>query len=373
MNVVELAKYVVIKTGKLDANASVENGVYPFFTCSVEPKSINEFAFEGEYVIVAGNGDLNVKYYNGKFNAYQRTYAIKPKELLNGKYLYYFLEKYLDKLRELSIGGVIKYIKIGNLTEAKIPLPPLEHQKKIAAILDAADAYRQKTKAIIAKYDELTQSLFLDMFGDPVRNEKGWKETELIEIAKTKNDVKCGPFGTQLSKSEYLESGIPIWGIPQINSNFKKKPTEYISQSKALELNQYSVRFEDIVMSRKGNVGSCALFPSELIEGILHSDAIRIRVNKDLILPIVLLIQFRKSKVLQTQISNVSSGAIMAGINVTKLKNVIVQVPKMNVQNQFAERVQAIEEQKSQAQTSLEKAEELFNSLLQRAFNGELV
>ena len=74
-----------IKTGKLDANAQVLHGQYPFFTCSVENKRIDSYAFDGEYVIVAGNGDLNVKYYNGKFNAYQRTYAIKPNNKIDGK------------------------------------------------------------------------------------------------------------------------------------------------------------------------------------------------------------------------------------------------------------------------------------------------
>ena len=163
----KLGILIDVKTGKLDSNAQVLNGRYPFFTCSVENKRIDSYAFDGEYVIVAGNGDLNVKYYNGKFNAYQRTYAIKPNNEIDGKYLYYFLVTYLEKLRELSIGGVIKYIKLGNLTEARIPLQSLDQQKKIAAILDAADVYKQKTKELIDKYDELTQSLFLETFGDP--------------------------------------------------------------------------------------------------------------------------------------------------------------------------------------------------------------
>ena len=205
MKYVELGKYVVIKTGKLDANASNENGFFPFFTCSNEPRRINTYAFEGEYVIVAGNGDLNVKYYNGKFNAYQRTYAIKPKDSIHGKYLYYFLEKYLVKLRELSIGGVIKYIKIGNLTQAKIPLPPLEQQKKIAVILDAADAYRQKTKELIAKYDELTQSLFLDMFGDPVIT---LKKIQFVKLSEVVNSNKIITYGI-VQAGENLKNGVP--------------------------------------------------------------------------------------------------------------------------------------------------------------------
>ena len=99
---VKLGEYVKIRTGKLDANASSENGQYPFFTCSVTPLKIDTYSYDCECVLVAGNGDLNVKYYNGKFDAYQRTYIIesKDKEILTVPYLYSFLDKYVETLRE---------------------------------------------------------------------------------------------------------------------------------------------------------------------------------------------------------------------------------------------------------------------------------
>ena len=90
MEKVKLGQLTNIKTGRLDVNAENPNGKYPFFTCSKNHTYIDEYAFDGESVLVAGNGDLNVKYYNGKFNAYQRTYVIQANENLNGKFLYYF-------------------------------------------------------------------------------------------------------------------------------------------------------------------------------------------------------------------------------------------------------------------------------------------
>lgn len=367
-----LGNITSIKTGKLDVNAENPNGKYPFFTCSKNHTYIDNYAFDGESILVAGNGDLNVKYYNGKFNAYQRTYVIQPTQNINGKYLYYFLEQYLEKLREQSIGGVIKYIKLGNLTDAEIPNPPLEIQQKIAAILDKADELRQYNKQLIKKYNALTQSLFLEMFGDPVRNVLKFPELELINLVKDKNDIKCGPFGTQLSKSEYVEFGVPIWGIPQVNSLFVKKPTEYVTKQKAEILKQYSVLPTDIIMSRKGNVGKCAIYPDNWEDGILHSDVLRIRCNKDKISPVFLTWQFRISRRLETQVNDVSSGAIMQGINVSKLKNIQPIVPPLTLQNQFAERVQLIENQKQQAKEALAKSEDLFQGLLQQAFKGEL-
>jgi type I restriction enzyme S subunit len=161
---VALGDLTRIRTGKLDANAANENGAYPFFTCAIEPLSINTAAFDCKAVLVAGNGDLNVKYYEGKFNAYQRTYVIESldESKLLPKYLYLFLDKYVTKLREQAIGGVIKYIKLGNLTEAKIPLPPLPQQKRITVILDKAEEIKAKREQAIAKLDELAASAFTD-------------------------------------------------------------------------------------------------------------------------------------------------------------------------------------------------------------------
>ena len=184
VTLITLGELTKIRTGKLDANAANENGVYPFFTCAVETLLINTSAFDCKAVLVAGNGDLNVKYYEGKFNAYQRTYVIESLDetKLHPKYLYLFLDKYVEKLREQAIGGVIKYIKIGNLTEAKIPLPPLVEQKRIAEILDKAVSIKSKREQAIAKLDALAQSLFVKMFGEPLANTKNLPISKLCEI-----------------------------------------------------------------------------------------------------------------------------------------------------------------------------------------------
>ena len=136
-----LGDLVSIRTGKLDANASSENGEYPFFTCGVDTLKIDKYAFDCEAVLLAGNGDFCVKYYNGKFNAYQRTYVIETLDstALSVPYLYAWLRQYANELREKAIGGIIKYIKMGDLTEALIPLPSLEEQNRYEAIAQQAD------------------------------------------------------------------------------------------------------------------------------------------------------------------------------------------------------------------------------------------
>ena len=109
----------------------------------------------------------------------------------------------------------------GDLEGFEFSLPPLDQQKKIAAILDAADAYRQKTKALIEKYDELTQSLFLDMFGDPVTNPKGWENKTIEHITiMEKGSIKRGPFGGALKKEIFVEEGYLVYEQYQL-SNYK--------------------------------------------------------------------------------------------------------------------------------------------------------
>ena len=365
-----LGDYVRIRTGKLDANASSENGQYPFFTCAVEPLKIDTYSYDCECVLVAGNGDLNVKYYNGKFDAYQRTYIIESldKTILSVPYLYYFLDKYVETLRQQAIGGVIKYIKLGNLTEAEIPIPSVVEQNEIVIKLNKANELNALRKEQLAKLYQLVKSRFIELFGDLASPDCKWETKKLVETCVAADDIKCGPFGTQLSKDEYVDSGVAVWEIPQINSLFATLPTHYLTEEKAKELDAYSIKAGDIAMSRKGNVGKCAVFPISFTSGIIHSDVLRIRVDGSQVLPLFMMHQLHYSGSVQHQIELVSAGAIMAGINVTKLKQISVHIPPMHLQQQFVAFVEQTDKSKLAIQQSLNKLELLKKSLMQEYF-----
>ena len=132
----KLDDIVQIKTGKLDANAMVEGGEYPFFTCSKQIYEIDKFAFDCDAVLLAGNnasGDFNVKHYIGKFNAYQRTYVITVKDTskLRSRYLYFQLIQALAKFKTMSVGTNTKFLKLGMIKDFEIPLPTLAQQDTI--------------------------------------------------------------------------------------------------------------------------------------------------------------------------------------------------------------------------------------------------
>jgi restriction endonuclease S subunit len=146
-----------IKTGKIDVNKAEENGIYPFFTCAKEPYRINEFAFDCEALLLAGNNataDYDVKYYKGKFNTYQRTYIITiPNDLILYPYLKIIMESNLGHLKRNSIGSQTKYLTLGVIQGIQIPLPPIEIQHEIVAKIEAERNVVDGCKDLIALYE----------------------------------------------------------------------------------------------------------------------------------------------------------------------------------------------------------------------------
>ena len=146
-------------TGKLDSNASDEKGTYPFFTCSKEVLRIDTFAFDQEALLLAGNnaaGKYDVKYYNGKFNAYQRTYVLSLKENWSYRLFQYQLEDKLEYLKQQSLGGLTKYLTLKILGELKFVIPPKELQSEFETFVEQVD----KSKYAIEKELKKTQLLF---------------------------------------------------------------------------------------------------------------------------------------------------------------------------------------------------------------------
>ena len=173
-------------------------------------------------------------------------------------------------------------------------------------------------------------------FGEFEAKRQSFNTCSLIAACENEDDIKCGPFGTQLKQSEYTEEGVPVWGIPQVNAAFSIPADTYVGEEKALQLTQFLIQPDDIAMSRKGNIGQCALYPADYTPGIIASDVLRIRPDKTKLLPSFLMCQLHYSSNVVNQIEMVGNGQIMKGINVTKLKNITIYIPPMELQEQFA-------------------------------------
>ena len=273
----------------------------------------------------------------------------------NALYIHEFFEEYnvnylVFLLRSLNLNKYASQsgqplISAGRLKDVKIPLPPLEQQKKIAAILDAADAYRQKTKALIKKYDELTQSLLLDMFGDPVTNPKGWERKSFTNVF----GVTTGKLD---SNQSVLDGQYPF----------------FTCAKEVYSIDRYSFDQEALMLAGNNAAG---VYDVKYYNGKFdaYQRTYVLTLNEGINYQFFRFHLEQKLKELQ----KVSIGSGTKYLTMKILDRIMLLCPDQENQNMFTSRVLTIEAQKTQAQASLAQAEDLFNSLLQRAFKGELV
>ena len=347
-NKIKLGDLVNIKTGKLDANAAVDNGKYPFFTTSEETFKIDTYAYDDEAVLVAGNGNLNIKYFYGKFNAYQRTYILTKKENINVniKYIYYFLDKYLETLRSLSIGGVIKYIKLENLINPVLDLPTIEVQNKIVGKLDTLkkilDMYRKKIDIL----SDFNKSLFTIMFGDIKTNNKNWEIKKLGEVVQTQ-------YGTS-KKATSVVGEFPILRMNNItySGEMNYKDLKYIELSDS-EKEKFLLKKGELLFNRTNSkelVGKTGLFNLDIpmaFAGYL------IKIRPSNLIHSKFLLFFMNSEFMKKLLYNKAKNIVgMANIKAKELEDFSIILPPIELQNKFAERIEKIEKLKFTRQFS---------------------
>ena len=300
--------------------------------------------------------------------------AIRCTDKVIQKYLLHYLRANEHKIAALGTGSTFKAITIKELKLIPIPLPPLEEQKQIAAILDAADELRQKDKALIAKYDALTQSLFLDMFGDPVTNPKGW-ETSTIEslIDSRKGALKRGPFGGALKKEIFVDEGYLVYEQFHALNNDFTMARYFIDENKFNELRGFEVKPGDIIISCSGvYLGKLAIVPENARKGIINQALLKITLNPGRMTNILFTYIFRDINFKRKFFGYQRGSGVPNFPPMSTFKRFEFICPPIKLQIQFSDQIGVIESQKAIANESLHKSEALFNSLLQKAFKREL-
>jgi len=273
------------------------------------------------------------------------------------KYLFYKMRTINFKPEQHKRYWISKY------TQFEIPLPSLSEQKAIAAKLDKADEIRRLNQQLIDKYDDLTQSLFIDMFGDPVQNEKGWEYANGEEYSK---NISVGV--VIKPASHYVNNGIiALRSLNVKPNNIVLNEVVYFSEkSHNTVLSKSKLNFGDVVVVRTGNTGTAAIVPKEL-DNCNCIDLIIVRPNANKINS-KYLVYFLNSNRGKEIISGHEVGGIQKHFNVGSIKKIQIPLPPISLQNQFAERIAKIEAQKQLAQDALAKSEALFQSLLQESF-----
>lgn len=344
------------------------SGDYPVYGASGYIGNIGFYHQDKPYVAVVkdGAGIGRTTLHPAKSSVIGTMQYLLPKENVLPEYLCYVV-RYMH-LEKYFTGATIPHIYFKDYKNEQFNLDTLEKQAEIIDVLGRCERVIAAREDELKKFDELIKSRFIEMFGDLVFNPMNWPSVTLVDTCVDKDDIKCGPFGTQLGKDEYVREGVPLWGIPQINAAFTIPPTDFLTEDKAEQLSAYSLLPGDIAMSRKGNVGKCAIYPENAPNGIIHSDVLRIRVDNKRCNPLFMMCQLHFSRAIEPQIAAVSNGAVMAGINVTKLKSIVVHVPPIELQNKFADFVAITDKSKVAVQKALDETQMLFDSLMQKYF-----
>lgn len=295
--------------------------------------------------------------------ANQSVTGILPSKSHVPKFLYYYLKSIREKVLSDSYGGAQKHISQAYVKDIEVPLPDIDIQKQIADILDRADALRKKDQQLLQYYDDLAQSIFFDMFGDPVKNEKGWVQKKLGELT----EISSGGTPSR-NQNEYFKGLIPWVKTTEVNGNIILNTEENITELGLKNSNCKLFPINSIIV---------AMYGQGKTRGQVGILGIKATTNQacGVILPNENFNPFYVFNYLKNSYNTLRAlgrGGNQENLNLGMLKDFQIMFPPAYIQHEFVVKIQNIEKQKAIVVKQLEQSENLFQKLLQQAFNGGL-
>jgi type I restriction enzyme S subunit len=294
---------------------------------------------------------------------------IKNTEKYNEIFLGKLLQSKFDYLRSSSTGATIPHINRAALDCIKVPQIELSEQLRIADVLTRAEKLIAKRKESIKSLDEFLKSIFLEMFGDPVRNEKNWGKETLRGLSIRFSD---GPFGSNLKTSHYEKNGIRVIRLNNIGINkFMDDDKAFISQKHFDDvLKKYACYPSDVVIGTMGepNIRAC-IIPEYIPMAVNKADCVLCRPNINKALPEYIAGIMNLPSFLSLA-SNLFHGQTRTRVSMGQLATLEIPVPPIDLQNKFAAIVEQVEAMKVKYNESLVEMEKLYGGLSQRAFRG---
>ena len=337
-------------------------------------KSINNRLFEKGTLLLAMYGSVGKVAISGiRMSTNQAILGIKiiDESKLDYSYLRYWFQTIKEQLVNRAVGGTLQNISLGIVKDLEIPLPPIDTQKRIAEILDAADALRRKDQELLKKYDELAQAIFIDMFGDPVKNEKGWEKVAISHYIKrldTGVSVNSNDEDVNLTKNCVLKTSCVYTGY------FAPNEAKVIVKEEINRARLNPVK-DSIIISRMNTselVGMSAYINKDY-PNLYLPDRLWMTVKSNNYHSSLWLSFALKSLAVREQILKIASGTSGSMKNISKKDFLNIQLinPPFDLQKKFEVALSVINSSKEFSVNF--KSYLLFNSLLQKAFKGELV
>ena len=289
----------------------------------------------------------------------------------NSEFCGMFLKSKFNYLREKCTGATIPHISKSALESLEIPMINLKAQQKIVNLLKCSQNIINKKREQIKMLDELVKSQFIEMFGDPVTNPKSWQKVKCNQIT-----IKIGSGSTPKGgNSSYKDEGISLIRSMNVHmGRFETKDLAFIDEEQADKLRNVVIEDDDVLLNITGaSVARCCVVPVKILPARVNQHVSIVRCNKDMIKPIFLCNQFICESY-QSVLWDIatSGGATREAITKQQIENLEIICPPIELQNQFADFVKVIDKLKVEAEKSLKEMEDNFNSLMQRAFKGEL-
>lgn len=380
----KLPDICTIKTGKHDANHANKEGKYRFYTCSNQYSMCDTYSFTGESVIVPGNGDIGlVFYYDGEFDAYQRTYVLNDITILP-KYLFYHMQLYWRNFNDQKkFGSTVKYVRMSNFTNYEISYPSIEEQERIVAKIEELfsdlDNAVETLNATKAQLEVYKQAVLKNAFDGKLTNNG---DPEIKELASF---IEHPRYGTS-KKCDYqndIEAYTEVYRIPNIDASTGTLDRSDLKYAKfdEDEIEKLSLKYGDILIIRSNGspsiVGTAAMVREQDVSGLFAGYLIRIRISDHEKLSPKYLLRYLSSYDARRYIENVSkSTSGVNNVNAQEIKKIKVPYFKKEIQDQIIyaidSRLSAYENIEKAVNDALQQASAMRQSILKQAFEGRL-
>jgi len=301
-------------------------------------------------------------------------HVIPDESAVTPRYLYHALHRQVPNWLRLRVGGAQPNISQQIIRDSKIPLPPLPEQRRIAAILDKADAVRRKRQQTLDLADDFLRSAFLDLFGDPVTNPKGWPIVAIDDLAEpSKGSIVIGPFGSDLKVSDYRAEGHPVIFVRDIlEGQFMWKSDIYVDDEKFVQLGSHRVLGGDVVATKMGTPPAiAAVYPSQMPEGVVTADIVRIRPDLSKACPAYLASAIN-SPFIKAQVRRITEGVTRPKITLRRFKELRIPHPPLEAQESWNKLVAMRRTNAQHAALASARCDDLFGALVQHAFRGDV-